>query len=167
MEDKIPSGQEARSLARLTVAADSREARQRGNMQRRARRWRLVHCRIRRIEPLPVSAILEFLPSGGMLRLRTIDEHCVFLAERRCDLIAALLQPPSGIGRNDFVPDDLLIPRVWGADGAGRTQLNTLIHRVRKTLTRGGLDGPALLERSPGGGGTRFVLAPAAQVEVR
>jgi hypothetical protein len=116
--------------------------------------------------PLPSEVTLEFLPSGGILRLRAGEQHAVFLADRRCDLIAALLKPPDGIKPDEFVPDELLIPRIWGAEGASRTQLNTLIHRVRKTLTRAGLNGPRLLERAPGGGATRFLLAASARVTV-
>lgn len=63
--------------------------------------------------------------------------HVVWRADRRCDLVALLLKPPDGQA-GDVVPDETLRLRVWGGDAAlGRAQLNTLIHRLRKTLTRG------------------------------
>jgi DNA-binding winged helix-turn-helix (wHTH) protein len=64
------------------------------------------------------------------------------------------------------VDDDTLVTRVWGRDGASRTQVNVLIHRARQSLTVAGLNGPALLERAPGGGATRFRIAPGARVEI-
>ena len=42
-----------------------------------------------------------------------------------------------------------------------------LISRCRKDLVDVGLAGPRLLERAPGGGGTRIALAPNAVVETR
>lgn len=115
--------------------------------------------------PRPTQVRLEFAPRGGVLRVRLREEHVVFLPDRRCDLVAVLLQPPDGVA-GDLVPDDALVPRVWGADGATRTQLNTLIHRVRKTLTAAGLDGAALIERARRGGATRFVVADDAAIVV-
>ena len=122
---------------------------------------------IRRPDQLPTEASLEFVPNGGLLRLRLTAEHSVFLADRRCDLVATLLQPPQGIAAGSFVPDDVAMQRIWGAAGGSRTQLNTLVHRVRKTLVRAGLNGATLIERAAGGRATRFTLAPWAQVRVQ
>jgi len=41
-----------------------------------------------------------------------------------------------------------------------------LLHRLRKDLDRAGLDGSLLLNRSEGGGATRFTLRRQARVEV-
>ncbi len=117
-------------------------------------------------DPLPAWATLEFMPNGGLLRVRLQAEYAVFLAGRRCDLVAALLRPPGGEA-GAFVADHVLIPRIWGSEGATRAQLNTLIFRTRQTLTAAGLNGALLLGRAPGGGAVRFLLAERAVVEVR
>ena len=116
---------------------------------------------------LPVLARLSFLPRGGRLKV-LVDGSSIelYLSERRCELIALLLQPPGQLGAGEFVPDELLIPRVWGRDGGDRHGLNVLIARVRKDLGSAGLNGYALLERSKAGGATRFALAPGGRAEV-
>lgn len=110
---------------------------------------------------------LEFLPRGGRLRFewRSGEERDVYLADRRCDLVAALLQPPAPYAPGDFLGDELLLGRIWQGGLAGRTNLNVLVHRVRKDLARAGL-AEHLIERSEGGGATRFVLAPDTRVDV-
>lgn len=112
------------------------------------------------------SAIrLEFLPRGGRLHVSAGgDDHSIYLTDRRCDFIAVLLQPPAPLSAGDFIPDEHLWARVWGKQPAGKKTLHVLLHRLRKDLDRVGLDGGALLERSEGGGATRFVLAPGAEV---
>jgi len=116
-----------------------------------------------------VTAItLDFLPHGGRLRLVSGGhERSLYLADRRCDLVALLLQPPAPLRPGEFVPDDVLLPRVWPGKPADRTAINVLVHRLRRDLVRAGIDGVALVERSTGGGGTRLVLARGATVEVR
>lgn len=110
-------------------------------------------------------AQLEFLPRGGRLHLTLAGEvHTIYLTDRRCDLIAVLLQPPEPFRAGDAVDDEIVLARVWGKKRVDRTHLNVLLHRVRKDLSRIGLDGPALIVRSEGGGGTRFVLADGAEV---
>ena len=42
-----------------------------------------------------------------------------------------------------------------------------LISRCRRDLVDAGLAGPRLIERAPGGGGTRFVLGPGVQIIVK
>ncbi len=111
------------------------------------------------------SARLEFMPRGGRLHIRVGDEErSVYLTDRRCDFIAVLLQPPPPLAAGDYVPDEHLWARVWGKQPAGKKTLHVLLHRLRKDLDRVGLDGSALLERSEGGGATRFALAPDAEV---
>ncbi len=112
-------------------------------------------------------AELEFLPRGGRLHLTVGSEVCsVYLADRRCNLIAVLLQPPDPHAPGDYIEDDVVIARVWGKSGATRTNLNVLLHRVRKDLDRAGLDGAAMIERREGGGATRFTLGEGAKVEL-
>lgn len=110
-------------------------------------------------------ARLEFLPRGGRLHLTLADEvYSVYLTDRRCDLVAVLLQPPEPYRAGDSIEDAHVLSRVWGKKQVDRTHLNVLLHRVRKDLSRIGLDGPALIRRSEGGGATRFVLGGEAEV---
>jgi hypothetical protein len=113
------------------------------------------------------SVALEFLPHGGRLRVTSGGkERSLYLADRRCDLVACLLQPPPPLHAGDFVPDDVLLPRVWPGKPSDRTSINVLVHRLRRDLVRAGIDGVALVERSTGGGATRFTLGRGASVTV-
>lgn len=115
-----------------------------------------------------VEVRLEFLPRGGRLHVSHDGaSHTVYLSDRRCDLIAVLLQPPDPFKAGDFVDDTQIITRVWGAKShSDRTHLNVLLHRVRKDFDRAGLDGGLLLERTEGGGATRFLLLPGTTVRL-
>jgi hypothetical protein len=113
----------------------------------------------------PTDVALELLPNGAILRVRLGDDFTVFLPRLRADLVATLLRPPFG-KPGDWIDDTALIARVWGREAASRSQLNVLIHRTRQLLTIAGLDGPALLERAPGGGSTRLRLASGARVSL-
>ena len=54
---------------------------------------------------------------------------------------------------------------VWPRNlGVSRQEINMLISRCRRDLVDAGLPGARLLERAPGGGGTRLALAPGAAV---
>ncbi|MFO0647688.1 MAG: FHA domain-containing protein [Polyangiales bacterium] len=113
----------------------------------------------------PSVAELRFLPRGGRLTLRCgARESSVYLADRRCDLMAALLQPPPPFAAGELVPDDALLGRVWSTKTQGRSELNTLVFRTRKDLIKADIDGASLLVREAGG--VRFCLAPSAQVRV-
>jgi hypothetical protein len=114
----------------------------------------------------PTRVRLEFLPNGGLLSVLLDREYTAWLADKRCDLVAALLRPSGDFSAGEFVPDDVLVRLIWGTDAATRAQLNTLIHRARKSLTLAGLNGPALIQRAPGGGATRFAMAQSAEVSV-
>jgi hypothetical protein len=114
----------------------------------------------------PSKVRLEFLPNGGLLSLTLDRDHTAWLADKRCDLVAALLRPSGDLRPGEFVPDEALVRLVWGTVAASRAQLNTLIHRARKSLTQAGLNGPALIQRAQGGGATRFSLAPSAVVTI-
>ena len=110
---------------------------------------------------------LEFLPRGGRLTLVQGGEaQTVYLSDRRCDLVAVLLSPPEPQKAGDPIEDDVVIARVWGKQHADRTNLNVLLHRVRKDLSRVGLDGHALLERTEGGGATRVAVHDRTEVEL-
>jgi hypothetical protein len=115
----------------------------------------------------PVYARVEFLPRGGRLTVRQRSgERSVYLADRRCDLVATLLRPPDGHAAGEFIADDVLIPRIWPSRSMSRGDLNVLIHRTRRDLVRAELDGAKLLPRIPGGNATRFTLARGAHIEL-
>lgn len=118
--------------------------------------------------PVGADAVrLEFLPRGGRLTIRVAGQaRTVYLAEKRCELIALLLRPPAPYAAGELVPDDVVLPRVWPGKVMARVDLNVLLHRTRHDLTRAGLDGPALLPRADGGNATRFLLRPGARVEL-
>ncbi len=113
-----------------------------------------------------VVVLLEFMPRGGQLTVE-IGGRLVttLLSERRCDLVACLLQPPPPYHPGDFIPEELLCDRVWPGEQNGRTELNSLLYRLRQSLADEGIDPAPLLERR--GGGLRFRLAPRARVVVR
>jgi hypothetical protein len=113
----------------------------------------------------PSSAELRFLPRGGRLTVRYgARDLSVYLPDRRCDLVASLLQPPAPFAPGELVPDGALLERIWPQLPQGRVELNTLVFRARKDLIKAGIDGASVLERS--GGGVRFCLSPGAEVSV-
>lgn len=115
----------------------------------------------------PTYVRMEFLPRGGRLTLRQRGgERGLYLADRRCDLVATLLRPPDGHAPGDYIADDVLIPRIWPNRAMARSDLNVLIHRTRRDFARADLDGARLLPRIAGGSATRFTLAPGARVEL-
>lgn len=118
------------------------------------------------IHALPSKITVEMLPRGGrvVFSLPTGD-HAVYLADRRLDLIMALVKPPSEYAAGDFIPDDVLRPIVWPRNpNVIRSEINVHITRCRRDLLAAGLPGPRLLQRSPGGGATRLALAPKCEV---
>jgi hypothetical protein len=120
------------------------------------------------LHDLPTRVAIEMLPRGGWLVLQTAEgERAVFLADKRLDLVIALLRPPEGFQPGDFIPDEAVCRIVWPRNpGVSRPEINVLIGRCRRDLVEAGLAGARLLQRSPGGGGTRFALAPGAVVVV-
>lgn len=118
------------------------------------------------IMALPSSVIIEMMPRGGSVIFTMPDgDHTVYLADRRLDLVMALLKPPSGYAPGDFIPDEVLRPLVWPRNpNVIRSEINVHITRCRRDLLAAGLPGPRLLQRSPGGGGTRLALAPGCKV---
>ena len=117
---------------------------------------------------LPTRVQIEILPRGGRV-VFTIGgrEHPVYLADRRFDLMFALLRPPTEYKAGELIPDDTIRTIVWPRKPAvSRPEINMLISRCRRDLVDAGIAGPRLVERAPGGGATRVVLAPGAEVEV-
>ncbi len=118
---------------------------------------------------LPTRVQIELLARGGRVVFSLPDgDRAVYLADRRLDLLVALLQPPPGYAPGAFIPDDVVRQVVWPRNPAvTRPEINMLISRCRKDLLEAGLAGARLLERSPGGGATRLALAPGAEVTVQ
>jgi hypothetical protein len=113
-----------------------------------------------------VLVVLEFLPRGGQLTIEIGGRLYVSqLAERRCDMVACLLQPPGPLAPGDLVPEEMLCARIWPDGKGGRIELNTLLYRLRQNFADEGIDPALLFERR--GGGLRFCLAPRARVVVR
>ena len=117
---------------------------------------------------MPSRITVELLPRGGRVVFSLPGrEHTVYLADRRLDLIAALVRPPAGYAPGEFIPDDVLRPIVWPRNpNVVRSDINVHITRCRKDLLAAGLAGPRLLQRAPGGGATRLALAPGCTIEV-
>lgn len=119
------------------------------------------------LEDAPTEVRLEFLARGGRLTVGWRGLHrTVYLPERRCDLVAALLQPPPPFAPGEFVSDEVILPRIWPGRSMTRVDLNVLIHRARHDLVRAELDGAALLDRAEGGNATRFRIARGARISV-
>ncbi len=118
---------------------------------------------------LPVKVEIEMLPRGGRVMFTVAGgERAVYLSDRRFDLLMSLLRPPEGYQAGEFIPDDTVRAIVWPRNpGISRPEINMLISRCRKDLVDAGLAGPRLIERAPGGGGTRVTLAPNAVVVVK
>lgn len=110
-------------------------------------------------DALPLKVELELLPRGGRCTFTlATGVRAVYFAEKRFDLMSCLAAPEHG-RCGDFIDDEVLMQRIWPRNAATtRLDLNTLISRCRKDLLRAGLDGPQLIQRSPGGGATRLAL---------
>jgi hypothetical protein len=119
------------------------------------------------VQALPSRVTIEMLPRGGRVVFTLPDgDHVVYLADRRLDLVAALVKPPAGYAPGDFIPDDVLRPIVWPRNpNVIRSEINVHITRCRKDLLAAGLAGPRLLQRAPTGGATRLALAPGCTIE--
>jgi hypothetical protein len=119
-------------------------------------------------EELPRRVVIELLPRGGRIVFQLPShDRTVYLAERRFDLLMALLRPPAPLRAGELVPDEVVRSIVWPRRAsAGRTELNMLISRCRRDLVEAGHAGPRHLERAAGGGATRIRLAAAAEIVV-
>jgi hypothetical protein len=112
--------------------------------------------------------VLEFLPVGASLSLTVHGRRLTrVLSELRARLLSTLLRPPGEYEPGDYVPDDLVLPKIWPRQPERtRTDLNTLVHRVRKDLLKIGVDPTSVIKRAVTGGATRFKLQPGVEVEV-
>lgn len=118
---------------------------------------------------LPTRVAIEMLPRGGRAVFSIgATERAVYLADRRFDLLVALVRPPGGYLPGEFVSDDALRAVVWPRrPSVTRQEINMLISRCRRDLVEAGLAGPRLIERAPGGGGTRLALAAGAEIVMK
>lgn len=119
-------------------------------------------------DPAKLTSVrLALLPRGGRLFMAFGgDPVAAYLAGRRCDLATCLLQPPAPYAAGDPIPDEVVIPRVWPEGTTARSAVGVLLHRLRRDLANAGLDGTALVERTDGGGATRFAVPSGASVVV-
>lgn len=111
--------------------------------------------------------LLEFLPHGGLFKARCEKRRFdAYLPGKRFDLVVALAQPPGGYRPGDLVSDQVLWTCIWGLGGGSRTDMNLLVHRVRKDLDKAGLEGVSIVQRAPGGGATRLAIGEVPCVTV-
>ncbi|MFO0626655.1 MAG: FHA domain-containing protein [Polyangiales bacterium] len=115
-------------------------------------------------DELPTAVTLTFLPRGEPLGHRG-HAHAPGVPARqalrfRRDAPAAL----RALRRGELIPDSALSTRLWGSARGGRTDINTLVWRVRKDLATAGLEDVALIERSRGG--VRLRVADGATLGV-
>lgn len=129
--------------------------------------YRVQTTLTRDADGLPSRIVVEMLPRGGRVVFSLPEgDRTVYLADRRLDLITALVRPPSGYKPGDFVPDEVLRSIVWPRNpGVLRSEINVHITRCRKDLLAAGIAGPRLLQRSPGGGATRLALALGCTIQ--
>jgi hypothetical protein len=120
------------------------------------------------ITPLPDRVCLTLLPRGARLALTFGDgERTLIVAERRLELLSALLQPSPPHRPGDYIPDVELVRRVWArSDRADHSDLAVLVHRLRRDLIKAGVNGMTVIAREPGGTGTRFTMRPDTIVTV-
>lgn len=116
----------------------------------------------------PERVELRLLARGGRLAMWFAGvERTLVVSERRLELLAVLLRPPAPLAAGAYVPDDVILQRVWPrSDRADHGDLNVLIHRLRRDLVRAGVNGPALIQRQAGGGGTRFAIHATTKIDV-
>jgi hypothetical protein len=117
---------------------------------------------------LPSRIEIEILPRGGWVVFSFASgPRPVYLADRRLDLVMALVRAPGGPA-GQLVSDDVVRSIVWPRNpGVSRQEINTLIARCRRDLVDAGLAGPRLIERAPGGGATRIAVAPACEIVIK
>lgn len=129
--------------------------------------WRTTHStEVVASAALPTEVRFEFMPSGGHLDMRfPRGKVSLRLPEIRARLVATLLTSHGGYQAGEWVPDDVVIPSVWPRqEGKTRSDVNILVHRVRRNLLSAGVNPFALIERLDRA--TRFCLADSADVEV-
>lgn len=115
---------------------------------------------------LPTRVRLVFRPGVarlGLWRSAAEPPASLALSELRGRLLATLL----AAGPRVEVEDEQLISAVWDRTVVRtRLDVNQLVHRTRRDLSRAGFDGAAMLERLRAGGATTLHLAPGATIEL-
>jgi hypothetical protein len=121
-----------------------------------------------REELLPSEIRCSFLPTGGLLQLRFREDWIdIELSELRFSLIILLLRPGRGHEVGGFVPDDIVIPGIWPSQSQkDHTDLNLLLHRVRKNLLDAGVNPFQLIERPKKGYATRFRVHTSTDIRI-
>lgn len=114
---------------------------------------------------LPARIEIEILPRGGWVVFAFASgPRPVYLADRRLDLVMALVRPSPG----EFVSDETVRAIVWPRNpGVSRQEINTLIARTRRDLVDAGLPGPKLIERATGGGATRLTVDAGCEIVIK
>lgn len=118
--------------------------------------------------PVARKVAFSFLPVGGRLDL-SFDHgnYTAELSELRARLVVALLSPRGDYEAGDFVADEVLIPSVWpGERSRGRLDVNTLVHRLRRSLLSAGIDPTTVVERARSGGATRFCVGEKTTISI-
>jgi hypothetical protein len=101
------------------------------------------------LQGLPRKVVVEMLPRGGRVVFSCSDgDHAVYLADRRLDLIIALLRPPEDYQPGDYIPDDVVRQVVWPRN-PGVTGDQHVDHRCRGSPLRGRPRRPAAAAGSP------------------
>lgn len=163
----VACGRDLADGERVTLANDGLITHRGESFRVRARQPHQVAVTQSRIRPRhAVVVLLEFLPRGGRLTIEIGGRlHAALLSDRRCDLVACLLQPPPPLSAGEFIAEETLCQRIWPGEKNGRTELNSLLYRLRQSLAAEGIKTEAIFERRSGG--LRFCLAPGARVIVR
>jgi hypothetical protein len=122
----------------------------------------------RPIVTIPDRVVLKVLPRGARLTLTLgAIERTLVIAERRLELLSVLLAPPPPHRPGGYIPDPLIVQRVWPrSDRADTSDLHVLVHRLRTDLIKVGINGLAIIARDPSGIGTRFTLRPDTEIVI-
>lgn len=110
----------------------------------------------------------SYLPSGGVLELEFSDHQArLHLSELRCNLVAALVGMHKGYAAGEPISDEALVSLLW-PNNFDRTNLhlNQVVHRLRCTLLKAGIDPYRVVERPKGAGFTRMRVDSRTQVEL-
>lgn len=115
----------------------------------------------------PTQVRLQSLPRGGRVHLNIGGRaHSAYVSDECRDLLACLLRPPAPYLPGDLVPDSTVLNKVWPGKEKSSTDLNLLLHMLRRDLVRAGLDGVELVRRARGGGATQLGIGPQTHVEL-
>jgi len=115
----------------------------------------------------PTQVHLQPLPRGARLHVEIGgQQHSAYVSDDCRDLVACLLSPPEPHRPGDLVPDEIVLDRIWPGQNKSGSDLNLLLHHLRRDLVRAGLDGVELVRRAPGGGATRLGVDRQTRVKL-